>query len=339
MTVYLKEGAKAKEAVAVDSTVVANGVFQFTGDFDMLTERFITVGDRNERLLLDSDTVNVAVTTEQKLDRDSVEYTAYTIDVTGGPELSMYLTGNSVETGCGLLQMGPMFAALSYQRGTLSEDSLKIFMEQCDSLLKNSIEHYVDTSKTYRAGTFFIRNYMFRSCSFDEVKSACEGLSDEVKASKEGKALLADFDKVMSVNVGGTPADFTLPDPEGNDLKLSQFRGKILLLDFWASWCGPCRAEMPNVKDIYAKYHDKGLEILGVSLDESKDKWVDAIAKEELPWSHVSALKGWDCPVAKQFNVTGIPRMYILDTDGKIIAQDLRGEELQAKMAELFAGK
>lgn len=122
-------------------------------------------------------------------------------------------------------------------------------------------------------------------------------------------------------------------------LKLSSLRGKYVLLDFWASWCGPCLGEMPNVKHLYAKYHKKGLEIYGVSLDDKADKWKAAIAKHELKWNHVSSLKGWNCPVAKEYNVTGIPRMYIIDPSGRIIAQDLRGEDLANKMAELFDGK
>ena len=122
-------------------------------------------------------------------------------------------------------------------------------------------------------------------------------------------------------------------------LSLYSLRGHIVLLDFWASWCGPCLREVPNVKKIYDKYHSKGLEILGVSLDDKQKAWVNAIQNKELNWKHVSSLKGWDCPVAKLYNVTGIPRMYIIDENGTIIAQDLRGEALTKKMDELFKDK
>ena len=108
------------------------------------------------------------------------------------------------------------------------------------------------------------------------------------------------------------------------------------MLDFWASWCGPCLREVPNVKAIYEKYHDKGFEIFGVSLDETAGPWKAAIKKNDMNWHHVSSLKGWECPVAKQYNVTGIPRMYIIDPEGKIIAQDLRGEELANFVAGLY---
>ena len=109
-----------------------------------------------------------------------------------------------------------------------------------------------------------------------------------------------------------------------------------VMLVYWASWCGPCRAEMPNVKEIYAKHHGDGLEILGVSLDEDADKWQKSIEDLDIPWHHVSALKGWDCPVAAYFKVTGVPAMFIIDPDGVIVAQNLRGQELADFIDDLY---
>ena len=112
---------------------------------------------------------------------------------------------------------------------------------------------------------------------------------------------------------------------------------KCVLIDFWASWCGPCMDEMPNVKAIYEKYHDRGLEIVGVSMDNNKANWERAIERAGLVWHHVSSLKGMNrCPVAKLYQVVAIPKLYIIGKDGKIIAKDLRGEELREKIDELF---
>ena len=110
-----------------------------------------------------------------------------------------------------------------------------------------------------------------------------------------------------------------------------------MLIDFWASWCGPCMDEMPNVKAIYEKYHDRGLEIVGVSMDNNKANWERAIERAALVWHHVSSLKGMNrCSVAKLYQVVAIPKLYIIGKDGKIIAKDLRGEELREKIDELF---
>jgi thiol-disulfide isomerase/thioredoxin len=117
---------------------------------------------------------------------------------------------------------------------------------------------------------------------------------------------------------------------------LKQSLGKITIIDFWASWCGPCRAENPNVLKLYNEFHSKGLNIIGVSLDKEATKWKEAIAKDKLPWIHVSNLKFWEDPIAQLYNIKSIPATYILDSKGKIIAKDLRGEELNTKITVLL---
>ncbi|MGN8036290.1 redoxin domain-containing protein [Chitinophaga sp. 22321] len=136
--------------------------------------------------------------------------------------------------------------------------------------------------------------------------------------------------------IGATAIDFTQNNTAGKPVKLSDYRGKYVLLDFWASWCGPCRAENPNVLDNYEKYHSKGLEILGVSLDDKKDAWLKAIKDDGLEWAHVSDLKGWKNEVAKEYNIRAVPSNFLIDKEGKIVAVDLRGEELTQKLAEIF---
>ena len=113
-------------------------------------------------------------------------------------------------------------------------------------------------------------------------------------------------------------------------------KGKVKLIDFWASWCGPCRGENPHVVEIYKEYHPKGLEIFGVSLDNNKEAWVKAIADDGLVWKHGSDLKGWQSAPAKLYSVTGIPHTILLDENNKIIAKNLRGDELKQKIAELL---
>lgn len=139
-----------------------------------------------------------------------------------------------------------------------------------------------------------------------------------------------------SLMVGAEAPDFTQNTPEGTPLKLSDLRGKVVLLDFWASWCGPCRKENPHVVSLYNKYKEKGFDVLGVSLDNSKSRWEGAIEKDGLTWNHVSDLKGWSSEPAAMYSVRSIPTTFLLNEKGEIIARNLRGEALTNKLAEIF---
>jgi peroxiredoxin len=136
--------------------------------------------------------------------------------------------------------------------------------------------------------------------------------------------------------IGAEAPDIKLSSPEGKVVPLSSLKGKYVLIDFWASWCGPCRKENPNVVRLYNEYKDKDFEIYGVSLDQDKAKWLKAIEKDQLSWVHVSDLKGWQSSAAELYNVTGIPATYLIDKEGKIIARNLRGRALENKLAEIL---
>lgn len=174
------------------------------------------------------------------------------------------------------------------------------------------------------------------SLTYLEKKEMFERLSSEVQNTALGKKIEDQLKTASATAVGNKAPKFSGPTPEGDTLALEDAMGKITLVDFWASWCKPCRKENPNIVRVYKKYHDQGLNIIGVSLDKSKAKWVEAIKADGLPWNHVSHLKYWRGPIAQKYGIRSIPAAFLLDENGVIVAKDLRGEELEKKVAELL---
>lgn len=161
-----------------------------------------------------------------------------------------------------------------------------------------------------------------------------------VKAFSESSKYTAEMQKRYEVEkqlaIGAVAPEINLKQPDGTTKALSSLRGKVVLVDFWASWCGPCRRENPFNRTLYRRFKDKGFEIFGVSLDEDANRWKNAIAADSLTWYHVSDLGGWKSAPAKQYRVSSIPATYLLDKEGRIIAKGLRGEQLQAKLEEIL---
>jgi len=173
---------------------------------------------------------------------------------------------------------------------------------------------------------------------YNKVAPLYNGLTADVKATPAGVAYAASLEIMKKTMVGAIAPDFTQNDTEGNPVKLSSFRGKYVLVDFWASWCGPCRAENPNVVNAFNQYKDKGFTVLGVSLDDEKGKqrWLDAIKKDGLTWTQVSDLKYWNNEVSKSYGISSIPQNVLIDPNGVIVGKNLRGKALLDKLAEIL---
>jgi peroxiredoxin len=182
--------------------------------------------------------------------------------------------------------------------------------------------------------------YIIDRLSIDTYFSTYEVLDSKLYAKYPDNTFAKNFhtrvEGAKKLAIGSVAPEIELPNPDGQNVKLSSLRGKVVLIDFWASWCSPCRRENPNMVRIYKNYNAKGFEIFSVSLDKTKDAWVKAIQDDGLTWTHVSDLKFWQCEAALAYNVTAVPYTVLLDKEGKIVAKGLRGAELEAKLSELF---
>ncbi|MDR2271221.1 MAG: AhpC/TSA family protein [Sphingobacterium sp.] len=161
-------------------------------------------------------------------------------------------------------------------------------------------------------------------------------LSPRVRSLSLAKDLLAQFNAQKTVALGKHAIDFVMDDDSGNPVSFSSFKGKYVLLDFWASWCGPCRAEMPFIHEIYQKYKDKNFEVVAVSIDSKKEPWLKAIKEDNMSWVQLSDLKGYKNDAALKYGVMAIPRNFLINPDGVIIAQDLRGEDIEKELNKII---
>ena len=170
----------------------------------------------------------------------------------------------------------------------------------------------------------------------DELKSTRAKIYSELAGCPYVKDLDGIIKQLENVQIGKVAPEFSLPDTAGVSVSLSDFRGKYVLLDFWASWCPPCRRENPNVVKAFNEYKDKNFTIVGISLDKDKSKWMKAIADDNLAWTHLSDLKYWDSEIPALYGVRGIPANVLLDPDGVIVAKNITGEDLHKKLKEVI---
>lgn len=218
---------------------------------------------------------------------------------------------------------------------TLTMNKNDLLSEEIEKEMKEQLISFVKSNDKTTVSPYLITR---NSWQFDlsELENLIGVLDTSMNSSTYYQAIEKRIEVLRKVAIGQFAPDFTLNDSTGNPISLSSLKGKILLVDFWAAWCGPCRAENPNVVKAWQKYKSKGFDVLGVSFDTNRDKWIKAIKDDKLTWTHVSDLKGWDNEAGKLYGINSIPANVLLDRDQKIIASGLRGEDLHKKLKELL---
>ena len=242
-------------------------------------------------------------------------------------------------------KMEPLYALYSHfnrTKETSARQKVEAFIDSLDKQMNERVfGEYVKKNPSSPIAMYALQQFAGWDIDPDKVEPLFLTLSEKNRSLPSAINFKETLEIAKKTGIGRMAMDFTQNDTLGNPVSLSSLRGKYLLIDFWASWCGPCRAENPNVVKVFNKYKDKGFHIIGISLDRpgQKDKWMKAIHDDGLEWTQVSDLQFWNNEVAKQYGIRAIPQNLLLDPEGKIIAKNIRGEELDLKVGEAIEGK
>ena len=223
--------------------------------------------------------------------------------------------------------------ALSYGSASRVNDTIA----QMRKALENERAAFLSANNNILSAAIMLQDAETQDASLEVSKQLYAQLGDKAKQSRCGQILQQRILRLQMISKGSKAPDFTLPTAEGRSFTLSKMPGKVKIVDFWASWCGPCRLNNPILRQLYADYHAAGLEIVNVSLDEKRDRWLAAVKQDKLTWTQVSSLKGWKDEVAKLYSVTAIPAIFVLDANNNILATGLHGEDLRKFVTRLFA--
>lgn len=326
--VYL-QGVEGRQLVKLDSAVIKNGTFTFTGKQDTAVNRYLTYkSSQDNGMAMDFFLENGKIAIQLTKDNDAA---------TGTPNNDAYQEIRTQMNGL-MKQMETLYSALSDT--TLTDEQREARGKEIEGLQEKMIgvaKDGIAKNITNPVGIHLLKqNYYYMDVNeLDPLMPQIPAMYDQDERIVQIKA---NVKQMKATAVGQKFTDFEMQTPEGEKVKLSDYvgKGKVVLVDFWASWCGPCRREMPNLVDLYAKYKNKNFEIVGVSLDQSGEAWKNAIKQLNISWPQMSDLKYWDCEGAKLYAVSSIPHTVLVDKDGTILARGLAGEALQEKLAEVI---
>lgn len=221
-------------------------------------------------------------------------------------------------------------AERKFRGASLVNDTLRRVQESLRTLTTDFLAGNDNLIKAYT----YYSNIEMRDANLRETRSMYAELGDGARATQYGRMIEERIVRLAKTEGGAKAPDFVLADTQGNMVTMSEVKGKVKIIDFWASWCGPCRMNNPALRKLYDEFHAKGLEIIGVSLDTNKSAWEKAIEKDGLSWVNVSSLKGWKCETLVKYNVKAVPALFVLDEYNNIIATGLRGEQLRLFIQE-----
>lgn len=321
---------KDRELVKIDSADLVNGVFKLEGSVVVADLYYLQIDDKRGAIPVFLENAPISVEANMENLREA--------KVTGS--VSQDLNNSFVAKMSGFkAKQEPIVTAYKKAMSEKDEAGAEKAIKEYETLEAEKVEivkSFVKENSNSVVASFIAQRNLLNKIEVSEMEVLYNAFGEDVKASRSALAIKSKLDILKNIAVGQPAPDFTLNTPEGTPMSLSSLKGKVVVIDFWASWCGPCRRENPHMVEIYNELSSKGVEFLGVSLDENKDKWLKAIEDDGLIWKHVSDLKGWDSVAGKLYGINGIPATVLIDQNGNIVAHKVFGEELKAEIEKLL---
>jgi peroxiredoxin len=312
-----------------DTAVLDHGYFTFKGKADTAEICSITLGKQVKRFFLENGKIAMLIK------KDSLPYASIS-GTKVQDEYNYFHNQLSKNVSEQMTAVDKAYDSANNKKNQRAMDSLDKVYNALDLEQKQLVMDFTKSHPASVVTAFEIYNNFSYNPRLGQLDSLFRQLDTNVRITYFGRLLQELIVKTKLTAIGNPAPDFASSDVNGKPVSLSSLKGKYVFLDFWASWCGPCRLENPNVVKAYHKFHDKGFDIFGVSLDDTKSDWLQAIKKDGLNWTQVSDLKGWKAAAVSLYGVNGIPMNYLLDKNGIIVAKGLRGEDLDSKLAELL---
>lgn len=317
----------------VDTAIVSKGKFSFKGSVDQIDVNFLFIeGEQvNTPFILEEGVIEVNLL-QEKLTEMNLAGTTSNIDLQTYREETKEFANNLNAI------VSEIQTANSLGDNLLVQDLQQQYTDLQGELIEYEKEFIKTNVDSYISVLILERFLNQKTMPRNEVKEIFNTYSNRIRSSKSGINVSNIVNAPVNPTAIGEIAPlFEGPTPTGERIALESFKGKVVIIDFWASWCRPCRIENPNLVRLYKRMHDKGLEIVGVSLDRNKASWERAIADDGLTWNHVSNLQYWADPIAQLYSVRSIPAAFVLNREGRIVAKNLRGAQLDAKIEELLS--